>query len=112
MKWLCGVRLAAVPLSGNNLRQPVHSHVPGSITRIGTGQRAVIPPRGWEGNRRSGVAPEHASYTLVAYPSRPNTHFTPSTRSYKAAVLSSRVGRCELGLRKGDEYEITSDKYI
>ena len=44
MKWLCGVRLAAVPLSGNNLRQPVHSHVPGSITRIGTGQRAVIPP--------------------------------------------------------------------
>ena len=50
------IGILAVPLSGNNLGQVVHAHMPpspGSI--IGTGQGAVMPC-GWEGNRRYGVA--------------------------------------------------------
>jgi len=50
------VRLPAAALSGNNLRQVVHTHVPLSPTSIiGTGQTSMMP-YGWEGNRRSGVA--------------------------------------------------------
>jgi len=49
------VRLPAVPLSGNNPRQVVHTHVPLPPSSIGTGQRATMP-YSWEGNRRSGVA--------------------------------------------------------
>jgi len=46
----------AVPLSGNNLGQVVHTHVLLSpSSKFGTGQGAVMPC-GWEGNRRSGVA--------------------------------------------------------
>jgi len=46
----------AVPLSGNNLGQVVHTHVLLSpSSKSGTGQGAVMPC-GWEGNRRSGVA--------------------------------------------------------
>jgi len=50
------VRSPAVPLSGNNLGQVVHTHVPLSpSSKFGTGQGSVMPC-GWEGNRRSGVA--------------------------------------------------------
>ena len=50
------VHVLAVPLSGNNLRQVVHTLVPLSpSSKSGTSQRAVTPC-GWEGNRRSGVA--------------------------------------------------------
>ena len=46
----------AVPLSGNNLGQVVHTHVPLSpSSKSGTSQAAVMSC-GWEGNRRSGVA--------------------------------------------------------
>jgi len=47
------VRLPAVPLSGNNLRQVVHTCV--SVTK----QYKLLPAMmlyGWEGNRRSGIA--------------------------------------------------------
>jgi len=47
-------------LSGNNLGQVVHPHVPLSLSS--TGQRAVMPC-GWESNRRSGIA-----QTSVVYP--------------------------------------------
>ena len=51
------VRLPAVPLSGNNLWQVVHTRA--SVTKLHchqcTGQGAVMPC-GYEGNRRSGVA--------------------------------------------------------
>jgi len=40
-------------LSGNNLGQVVHPHVPLSLSS--TGQRAAMPC-GWESNRRSGIA--------------------------------------------------------
>ena len=50
------VRPPAVPLSGNNLGQVVHTHVPPAPhSNFGTGQGAVMPC-GSEGNRRSGVA--------------------------------------------------------
>ena len=45
------IRLPAVPLSGSNLVQVVHTRVPLSPS----GQGAVMPCS-WEGNRRSGVA--------------------------------------------------------
>jgi len=52
----CDVEVAsstpgAVPLSSNNLRQVVHTHVPLSIT-----SRTAATFCGWEGNRKSGVA--------------------------------------------------------
>jgi len=51
------VRLPAVPLSGNDVGQVVHTRVPLSESSIVwyRGQGAVMPC-GWEGNRRSGVA--------------------------------------------------------
>ena len=51
------VRLPAVPLSGNNLGQVVHTHtcLCHQAVRFGSGQGAVMPC-GWEGNRRSDVA--------------------------------------------------------
>jgi len=54
------VRVLAVTLSGNNLGQIVHTHVPllpsSMIWYRATGQAAVMPC-GWEGNHRSHVAP-------------------------------------------------------
>ena len=45
------IRLPAVPLSGSNLVQVVHTCVP--LSPSGQG---VVMPCSWEGNRRSGVA--------------------------------------------------------
>ena len=50
------VRISAVPLLGNNLRQVVHTRVHLSPSSIkGTGQ-GVVMHCGWGGNRRSGIA--------------------------------------------------------
>jgi len=52
---LKGRGLPTVPLSGNNLRQVVHTHVPMSPSSIWYQSKAVMFYI-WEGNRRSGVA--------------------------------------------------------
>jgi len=49
------VRISAVPLSGNNLGQVVHTHACLCHPAVATGQGAAMLC-GWEGNRRSGVA--------------------------------------------------------
>jgi len=46
------VRISAVPLSGNNLGQVVHAHVPPSPSSV----IWAVMPCVWEGNCRSGVA--------------------------------------------------------
>jgi len=62
------IRISAVPLSGNNIGQVVHTHVTLSpSSKFGTGQGAVMPC-GWEGNRRSGDALVVRSQTSVVYP--------------------------------------------
>ena len=54
------VRLPAVPLSGDNLGQVVHTHVPLSPSSIVYSSlqysQGTVMPCGWGGNRRSGVA--------------------------------------------------------
>ena len=50
------VQLPAVPLSGNNLRQVVHTRMPLSRSSINWYRSKAMMPYGWEGNRRSGVA--------------------------------------------------------
>ena len=55
------VRISAVPLSGNNLGQVIHTHTHTHTRASVAKQYNLIPVRavmscGWEGNRRSGVA--------------------------------------------------------
>jgi len=83
------VRLAAIPLFGNSLRQVVHSRVPLSPSSIiWYRSKGGVMSCGWEGNRRSGVSlamrhrlqwfihlrghrirkkDEHPAYTLQGY---------------------------------------------
>jgi len=49
------VQLPAVPLSGNDLRQVVHTHVPLSSSSTIWYQSPAAMSGDWEGNRRSGV---------------------------------------------------------
>jgi len=79
------VRFPAGPLSSNNSRQVVHTHVPLSPSSI-----IWYRPRngdalrlGWEGNRRSGVA--------------------PAMRHRRCALSTYRLN----GLGKGDEHPPT-----
>ena len=92
---MVAVRLPAVPLSTNNLRQVVHTHAPLSPSSVNcTGQTAMMP-YGWEGNRRSGVALAMRYKTSVVYPSTGSMAYeremsTPPTHSseeYDTAAL-------------------------
>jgi len=51
------VRISAVPLSGNNLGQVVSIRVPVTKQYDLVPVKGAVMPCGWEGNRRSGVAP-------------------------------------------------------
>ena len=52
------VQLSSVPLSGNDLGQVVHTHVPLSPSSIIWYSHLAVMSCDWEGNRRSGEMPD------------------------------------------------------